>query len=106
MQTLLTVGILFRLLFYLKRKYHVRVTRSKLEFGYSSSLTAMVIERSKIQSVEVKPHINGLWEWGGWGIRMNTSCKYEIGNRNGVIPSIGIMMDHLQVSRLTADNPM
>jgi len=45
------------------------VTDTTLSFGYNTSWTCLQCERSAINSVEVIPHVDGLWQWGGWGLR-------------------------------------
>lgn len=47
----------------------MRVTTTELSFGYSAKAAQMNLSRSQLDSVEVIDHINGLCEWGGWGIR-------------------------------------
>jgi len=55
--------------------YRVTITETKLTFGYSHAYSE--IERTDILSVETVDHVNGLADWGGWGIRYN--LKWEMG---------------------------
>jgi hypothetical protein len=63
----------------------VQVTESSLRFGYSFGITSKTVPRSSIRSAQVIPHVRGLRDWGGWGIRLNSSCTYrsEIGCGGG-----------------------
>jgi hypothetical protein len=59
-------------------KYSVTCTDDeRVAFGYSTSYTRQELHRSGIVQVSPIDHINGLTEWGGWGIRMN--LRGEIG---------------------------
>jgi len=60
------------------RNYHVRVTPSSVSFGYSSSCGQANIDRSQILTVEAIERINGLCQWGGWGIRYQLPT-WEVG---------------------------
>lgn len=51
-------------------RYSVTVDSDQVVFGYSSGLTRKCIDRSNILSAEPIDHVNGLLQWGGWGIRM------------------------------------
>lgn len=51
------------------RKYHVTITENELSIGYSSGCMQVSFDRSCILEAEEIPHINGLCEWGGYGIR-------------------------------------
>ena len=69
-------------------KYHVRVVKSStdnnndvnikatssnstsLSFGYSSWLSSNTFNLDEIDTVQPISHINGLTEYGGWGIKM------------------------------------
>jgi hypothetical protein len=53
------------------------VTESSLRFGYSFGITSQTVSRSRIRSVQVVPHVRGLHDWGGWGIRLNASCTWQ-----------------------------
>jgi hypothetical protein len=35
----------------------------------------VALPRSRIASAEAVPRIRGLWDWGGWGIRLNRQCE-------------------------------
>jgi hypothetical protein len=50
---------------------------SQLVFGYSSGQTRKSIDRSLLLSAEPIEHVNGLVQWGGWGIRKN--LRWETG---------------------------
>lgn len=65
-------------------RYRVTVSRDQVVFGYSTGLTRKCIDRSMILSATPIPHVNGLLEWGGWGIRMKLRGN-EVGYicRNG-----------------------
>jgi hypothetical protein len=65
-------------------RYSVTVSREQVVFGYSTWLTRKCIDRSMILSATPIPHVNGLLEWGGWGIRMKLRAN-EVGYicRNG-----------------------
>jgi len=45
------------------------VTDRELLFGYNTGWTSVALDKSSVASVEVLPHINGLREFGGWGLR-------------------------------------
>ncbi|GKY91229.1 hypothetical protein MPSEU_000095500 [Mayamaea pseudoterrestris] len=51
-------------------KYHVRVTTTELQFGYSVECAQMRIDRSTIESVEAIENISACCDWGGYGIRI------------------------------------
>ena len=51
------------------RKYHVTVTANELSFGFSSGCMQNSIDRANILEAEVIEHVNGICEWGGYGIR-------------------------------------
>eukprot|EP00529_Nitzschia_sp_RCC80_P036527 CAMPEP_0113487330 /NCGR_PEP_ID=MMETSP0014_2-20120614/25453_1 /TAXON_ID=2857 /ORGANISM="Nitzschia sp." /LENGTH=200 /DNA_ID=CAMNT_0000381023 /DNA_START=106 /DNA_END=708 /DNA_ORIENTATION=- /assembly_acc=CAM_ASM_000159 len=57
-------------------KYHVKLVEEdnrqmSLSFGYSSSLTSKTIASQDVQHLSAKPvQINGLTQWGGYGIRL------------------------------------
>jgi hypothetical protein len=57
--------------------YRVEVSVSQLVFGYSSGLTRRSMDRSMVLSAEPIEHVNGLFQWGGWGIRKN--FRWETG---------------------------
>ena len=57
--------------------YSVRVFDAQLDFGYSSGLTHKNMDRSLVLSAEPIDHVNGLSQWGGWGIRKN--LQWETG---------------------------
>jgi hypothetical protein len=77
------------------RNYHVTLTHEYLSFGYSASCGRRKVDRSQIRSVEVIEHINGLCEWGGYGIRKQLP-SWETGYiaRNGP----GVRMIYLDSS--------
>ena len=50
-------------------RYSVKVTKDQVVFGYSSSWTRKCVDRSMILSADPIDHVNGLLQWGGWGIR-------------------------------------
>ena len=58
-------------------RYHVRVSRKQLSFGYNYGVTAHQVNKSEIVEVSPIDHVNGLLEWGGWGIRKN--LRWETG---------------------------
>ena len=60
------------------------MSREQVVFGYSSSWTRQSLDRSTIVSAEPIHHINGLLQWGGWGIRKQLGT-WETGyiSRNG-----------------------
>lgn len=70
--------------------YSVDVTDENLSFGYSWNLTRKSVDRSMISSAIPVKHINGLTQWGGWGIRLNFSGEtgYVSTNGSGVRISI------------------
>lgn len=43
--------------------------QENLSFGYSAKCGQLTLERKSIKTAEVIAHINGLCEWGGYGIR-------------------------------------
>jgi hypothetical protein len=71
--------------------YAVRVTKSTLAFGFNTSLASNKFDRSRIKSAMPIDHINGLTEWGGWGIRLN--LRWETGYivKNG--PGVKLRID-------------
>jgi hypothetical protein len=80
------------------RKYHVTVTNNELSFGYSTALTSKTIAlqtntSTKIISVNVIDNINGLLNWGGYGIRFNNfslnPCGYICRNGPGLEVVVG-----------------
>ena len=65
------------------RLYHVRLTKQELSFGYNFGIVSRTVDRSIIQSAEPLEHINGLLQWGGWGIRKNLSWQTGYISKNG-----------------------
>uniref|UniRef100_A0A7S3LFD8 Uncharacterized protein n=1 Tax=Amphora coffeiformis TaxID=265554 RepID=A0A7S3LFD8_9STRA len=65
-------------------KYHVVLTEEYLSIGYSSSCVKRKTDKSQILSMEAIPHIKGVIDWGGYGIRKKLST-WETGYiaRNG-----------------------
>jgi hypothetical protein len=65
-------------------KYHVDVSEDFLDFGYSMVRKSVAL--SQIQSATPIPDINGLTQWGGWGIRYNLAGEigYIVTNGPGV----------------------
>jgi hypothetical protein len=59
--------------------YSVDVTSENLSFGYSWNMARKSVDRSKVSSATAIPHINGLTQWGGWGIRLGLSLKCQTG---------------------------
>jgi len=59
-------------------RYRVTVSSDQVVFGYSTALTRKCVERSKVLSAEPIDYVNGLFQWGGWGIRMKLFTN-EIG---------------------------
>ena len=55
--------------------YRVAITKQKLTIGYSYCYSD--IERNDILTATPIAHVNGLTEWGGWGLRYN--LKWETG---------------------------
>ena len=55
--------------------YRVDITKQKLTMGYSYCYSD--IDRNDILSATPIDHVNGLKEWGGWGLRYN--LKWETG---------------------------
>ena len=49
--------------------YHVRVTDTELNFGYTLGLCQKNVLISDIQKVTILEWQNPLCNWGGWGIR-------------------------------------
>lgn len=69
------------------RQYFVTLTGDALSFGYSAKCGQMTVDRSQIRSAEAIEHINGLCEWGGYGIRKQLpswETGYIAGNGPGV----------------------
>jgi len=64
-------------------KYHVRVTDTHLEFGYSSRLVHDKVDRTRIINVEVIDYIDGLFDFGGWGYRKNLQWETGYIPKNG-----------------------
>jgi hypothetical protein len=50
--------------------YSVNVTKEDITFGYSYPLVAKTIKRTQIKDAVPLSNVNGLTQWGGWGIRM------------------------------------
>jgi hypothetical protein len=50
--------------------YTVRVTKDRLRFGYSYRIVAKTVDRSSVGEAIPIDHVNGLTQWGGWGIRL------------------------------------
>jgi hypothetical protein len=48
--------------------YHVQFHDEDLTFGYNTSYCSKTIKRANIDQIEAC-QINGLSDWGGWGIR-------------------------------------
>ena len=55
--------------------YRVVITKQKLTIGYSYCYSD--IDRNDILTATPMEHVNGLTEWGGWGLRYN--LKWETG---------------------------
>jgi hypothetical protein len=53
--------------------YSVKVTKDHLTIGYSYPVVAKAIDRSSLQEAIPVETVNGLMEWGGWGIRLRPS---------------------------------
>lgn len=51
------------------RNYHVNLDSDRISFGYSAKCAQRQVDRSNILTAEPIDHINGLCEWGGYGIR-------------------------------------
>lgn len=85
------------------RTYSVEIYTDRLIFGYSSGMTRKVVERSQVLSAEPIDHVNGLYSWGGWGIRKN--LKWETGYiaRNG--PAVRIKTTDNQTYVFNAKDP-
>jgi hypothetical protein len=88
------------------RKYHVTVTNNELSFGYSTALTSKTIAlqtntSTKIISVNVIDSINGLFDWGGYGIRFNNFSFNPCGCicRNG--PGLEVVVGNTTVQKET-----
>lgn len=64
--------------------YHVDVTEESLDFGYSMVHKSVTL--SQIKSSTPILAINGLTQWGGWGIRYNLAGEigYIVKNGPGV----------------------
>ena len=67
-------------------KYNVDVTDESLEFGYSWNMVRKSVALSQIKTATPVPGINGLTQWGGWGIRYNLAgdIGYIVTNGPGV----------------------
>jgi hypothetical protein len=59
--------------------YSVNVTSEQLSFGYSWKMARKSVDRSQVSSATAIPHINGLTQWGGWGIRLGLSLTRQTG---------------------------
>lgn len=55
--------------------YTVEVTRDHLSFGYSYPIVSKTTERSAIREAIPIEYVNGLTQWGGWGIRMRPASS-------------------------------
>jgi hypothetical protein len=49
-------------------RYTVKITPDQLSFGYSYPKKHIAL--SSIKEATSLPHVNGLMQWGGWGIRL------------------------------------
>jgi hypothetical protein len=66
--------------------YRVKYDGDELLFGYNTSYCSKTIKKSKIQHIE-PCNINGLSDWGGWGIRLSWNQEgwgYIVANGPGV----------------------
>ena len=63
--------------------YKVVVTKESLQFGYQSSLTSVSADLADIVKAEPVNRVNGLTEWGGWGIRKNLQWENGYIAKNG-----------------------
>jgi hypothetical protein len=70
-------------------RYHVRVTPKYLSFGFNYGITTQKILKDDIVEVSPIDYVNGLIEWGGWGIRRNLSWETGYIAKNG--PAIRIV---------------
>ena len=58
-------------------KYSVDVTNDSLSFGFSWNIFRKSVARSQIESATVVPEINGLCQWGGWGVGSTVDVGVE-----------------------------
>lgn len=63
-------------------KYHVRMNHEKLSLGYSYFFR-QEIQISQVIKAEAIDHVNGLFEWGGWGYRKNLQWHTGYISKNG-----------------------
>lgn len=66
-------------------RYKVEVTDDSLTFGYSTHLTSKTTPRSQIKEAAPLEHVNGLTQWGGWGIRLGRSGWGYISKNGGAV---------------------
>lgn len=66
--------------------YSVKVTEDHLTFGYSFPIVAKTVNRSDVREAIPVESVNGLMEWGGWGIRQR---RYQSRWETGYIPKNG-----------------
>lgn len=71
--------------------YSVDVTSENIAFGYSWNMARKSVERSKVSSATVVPHINGLTQWGGWGIRLSLAGQTGYIAKNGAGVRVAIL---------------
>ena len=73
-------------------KYHVRVTADELQFGYSSSLSRKTVARTDVVRAEPIQRVNGLTQYGGWGIKLRLNFSGELGYiaKNG--PAVRVIL--------------
>ena len=62
-------------------KYQVNITETNLTIGYSYAYSKL--DRNDILSATPIEHVNGLKQWGGWGIRYNFSGETGYIAKNG-----------------------
>ena len=70
----------------------MRVTSDELQFGYSSFLSRKATPRAAIVKAEPIERVNGLTEYGGWGIRLRLNFSGETGYiaKNG--PAVRVIL--------------
>ena len=71
-------------------RYHVRITAESLSFGYNTGLTCKTTNRGDIVQATPVPHVRGLLEWGGWGIRLNLRGETGYIAKNG--PAVRVVL--------------
>lgn len=68
--------------------YQITITDTTISFGYSYA--AKTIDLSDITSATTIDHVNGLRNWGGWGIRFNLSGETGYICKNGSAVKIAV----------------